>query len=272
MHGSQVMGRKIVVQKAKRRRYFNTKITSTTEISEMTNYTNITATTEILSEMINFGTCCVCFEDGFLIDATACCTHPPDTCKDCMANYIRSNYGAGVPSHVICPYPKCGSVFGVADLKKFILKTELLKWENNANFREIEKDPHFMWCAKTGCGYGGIVDTEYYSFFTCKKCNTRTCCRHRTVMHENISCDEYDEQQQRNAEKESEKYLKTIPKSCPLCHVKIERDGGCSHIKCVMCQYEFCWKCLADHKKILAEGNHFHKSTCKFYRPWIQSI
>eukprot|EP00752_Nemacystus_decipiens_P008131 g7271.t1 len=30
-------------------------------------------------------------------------------------------------------------------------------------------------------------------------------------------------------------------KRCPSCHVPIFKDGGCNHMKCSMCQFEFCW-------------------------------
>ena len=32
---------------------------------------------------------------------------------------------------------------------------------------------------------------------------------------------------------------------CPMCRTKIEKDGGCNHMQCRLCGYQFCWICLA---------------------------
>jgi len=31
---------------------------------------------------------------------------------------------------------------------------------------------------------------------------------------------------------------------CPNCHSAIEKDGGCNHIICKQCKFDFCWVCL----------------------------
>ncbi|CAM9395661.1 unnamed protein product [Pylaiella littoralis] len=38
----------------------------------------------------------------------------------------------------------------------------------------------------------------------------------------------------------------TNTKRCPNCHVPIFKDGGCNHMKCSMCQHEFCWLHLTE--------------------------
>ena len=30
---------------------------------------------------------------------------------------------------------------------------------------------------------------------------------------------------------------------CPKCRAPFEKDGGCPHMVCMMCQYEWCWYC-----------------------------
>jgi len=40
-------------------------------------------------------------------------------------------------------------------------------------------------------------------------------------------------------------------KHCPKCQVKIEKNGGCNHMRC-KCGHHFCWICLGDYR-----GRHF---------------
>ena len=34
-------------------------------------------------------------------------------------------------------------------------------------------------------------------------------------------------------------------KRCPDCNIWIVKDGGCEHVTCSWCDFEFCWHCLA---------------------------
>ena len=35
---------------------------------------------------------------------------------------------------------------------------------------------------------------------------------------------------------------------CPECGILIQKNGGCSHVGCTKCKYEFCWDCLGSYK------------------------
>ncbi|CAD0111262.1 unnamed protein product, partial [Aureobasidium uvarum] len=69
---------------------------------------------------------------------------------------------------------------------------------------------------------------------------------------------DYDDEQ-------SEATIASITKPCPKCKVRIEIDGGCDHMTCAQCSYEFCFECLADYKKILKHDNRRHKRACVYY-------
>ncbi|AET40707.1 E3 ubiquitin-protein ligase HEL1 Ecym_6331 [Eremothecium cymbalariae DBVPG len=52
----------------------------------------------------------------------------------------------------------------------------------------------------------------------------------------------------RKAQEESENlnWMLQNTKECPKCNVNIEKNGGCNHMTCRSCSYEFCWLCEGD--------------------------
>ncbi|KAL1477163.1 hypothetical protein MTO96_035963, partial [Rhipicephalus appendiculatus] len=43
---------------------------------------------------------------------------------------------------------------------------------------------------------------------------------------------------------ETANYISAHTKDCPRCHICIEKNGGCNHMQCYSCKYDFCWMCL----------------------------
>lgn len=44
-------------------------------------------------------------------------------------------------------------------------------------------------------------------------------------------------------EDESLNLIRQTTKSCPNCNVSTERNGGCAHICCTQCYFEWCFIC-----------------------------
>ncbi|KAH7156957.1 hypothetical protein EDB81DRAFT_881251 [Dactylonectria macrodidyma] len=66
-------------------------------------------------------------------------------------------------------------------------------------------------------------------------------------------------------EQQSEATVSSTTKPCPGCGWAIEKNDGCSHMTCPSCQYQFCYECGANHRKIMAGDNTAHKESCKFH-------
>lgn len=43
---------------------------------------------------------------------------------------------------------------------------------------------------------------------------------------------------------ETANWISAHTKECPKCHSTIEKNGGCNHMTCRKCKYEFCWVCM----------------------------
>lgn len=59
-------------------------------------------------------------------------------------------------------------------------------------------------------------------------------------------------------ESENLNWVLSHTKECPKCSVNIEKDGGCNHMVCSSCKYEFCWICERDWAP---HGNSFYQCT-----------
>jgi hypothetical protein len=56
------------------------------------------------------------------------------------------------------------------------------------------------------------------------------------------------------------KWLGHFAKRCPSCRVVTERDGGCSHMRCKICSFEWCWFC---EQKYTGRYTFASKCPCK---------
>lgn len=48
---------------------------------------------------------------------------------------------------------------------------------------------------------------------------------------------------------ETANWIEANTQSCPKCQSQIEKNGGCNHMTCQKCRYEFCWICLGTWEK-----------------------
>ncbi|KAM7135197.1 E3 ubiquitin-protein ligase parkin isoform 2-T2 [Molossus nigricans] len=59
-------------------------------------------------------------------------------------------------------------------------------------------------------------------------------------------------------EESSKETIKKTTKPCPRCHVPVEKNGGCMHMKCPQptCQLEWCWSCGCEWSRACM-GDHW---------------
>jgi len=64
-----------------------------------------------------------------------------------------------------------------------------------------------------------------------------------------------------------------MTKKCPQCLVNIEKSGGCLHMVCHVCKYDFCWDCLQNY--IPGHIRNFHpekKMAAQLNVPLLQEM
>jgi len=129
-----------------------------------------------------------------------------------------------------------------------------------------------------------ITSEKFSQFMKCGACFNSFCyyCLGEMIFHEDSTCEECYKKiivnQGRNTflsknkcfyfteeiiwdckeeidilkgEEETVKWKNEFTKLCPECHSAIEKNGGCLHMVCDVCNYEFCWECgenWSEHK------------------------
>ncbi|ODQ46098.1 hypothetical protein PICMEDRAFT_34416 [Pichia membranifaciens NRRL Y-2026] len=116
-----------------------------------------------------------------------------------------------------CPYPDCESV------------VEFLGFDSD-NIASIEEQISFLLIPLVRCG------RKHQFCFACME-----------VSHAPCPCKVVEKWKQKcEDDSETLNWIQSNTKDCPKCHAIIEKNGGCNHLTCTACNYQFCWLCLGD--------------------------
>jgi hypothetical protein len=137
---------------------------------------------------------------------------------------------------------------------------ELPAWQPSCRYVRLTRvarylrDPNFMWCSTPDCGDALVRGVDEPPRLHCTSCGRHTCFNHERD-HPGLSCDEVDAAEEADAQRSSALLAastvydyKGVTKDCPQCSATIEKDGGCLHMTCVVCQHEFFWCCLRPYR------------------------
>ncbi|XP_027702271.1 E3 ubiquitin-protein ligase parkin-like [Vombatus ursinus] len=131
-------------------------------------------------------------------------------------------------------------------------------------------------CPSPGCGAGLLPEPEVRKI-TCEPSNGLGCgfifCRDCKEEYHEGECSTLfqasgataqafmvDEQAAERArwEEASKETIKKTTKPCPRCHIPVEKNGGCMHMKCPQpqCKFEWCWNCSLEWNRSCM-GDHW---------------
>eukprot|EP01102_Stenamoeba_stenopodia_P016296 TRINITY_DN5678_c0_g1_i1.p1 TRINITY_DN5678_c0_g1~~TRINITY_DN5678_c0_g1_i1.p1 ORF type:complete len:591 (+),score=97.65 TRINITY_DN5678_c0_g1_i1:108-1775(+) len=195
-------------------------------------------------------TCPVCYsdygiEDMYVIDE---CYHR--FCFGCIGHYIKEQINQGNCKQIKCPDPTCSVNLHPQEIRHCVDGEMYAKYEKFALKSALDAMPNLVYCPKLGCNNAmiGDEDTEENPMIRCSnpECQFTFCCNCKEEWHADVTCAQWQQWKKENSENDqrTEDWLKLNAKACPQCKSAIEKNGGCNHMTCKKCQYEFCWLCM----------------------------
>jgi hypothetical protein len=185
--------------------------------------------------------------------------HDLDICHTCLAQHIATQLesrGRAGSEQLTCPSPGCGHAYSHDEIRMLASPETFAQYDKLRLLGHLATLPNFRWCLREGCQMGQVYDfsamhnfpgTRQRSRIVCDACGFEMCFYHQMPWHEGQTCVDYDADRGDPQAEATEEWLRQNTKPCPgLCGAAVEKKGGCFHMTCQVCRFEFCWECLAD--------------------------
>ncbi|CEO99254.1 hypothetical protein PBRA_001160 [Plasmodiophora brassicae] len=195
-------------------------------------------------------TCVICHETFPKTAALGLpCGHYFDV--QCWRGHLRARLADG-PSCVFatCPAVKCREIVH-EDMWHRVFEEESRQIQRYSAFllrSYVELNPNLIWCPSPTCDKalmfrGGNHDGKSPDLLC--ECGFRVCFRCSCAAHSPVDCKMMSRWRlQCETDGDNAEYIMNNSRQCPQCSVPIHRASGCNHIRCVMCNFEFCWLCM----------------------------
>ncbi|CCE64608.1 hypothetical protein TPHA_0I01020 [Tetrapisispora phaffii CBS 4417] len=211
----------------------------------------------------DFFTCPICCEDQIKETYSLECGH--EYCISCYRHYIEDRLNKG--NIITCM--SCSLALKNTDIDELMNGPSSEKLMHSSIKSFVQKhNENYRWCPFTDCKcivhiqdtteFVEYIRLHYSPYVLCNESH-RFCFSCSFEMHSPADC-EITSSWIKKAKKESDNlnWVLSHTKECPKCSVNIEKNGGCNHMICSSCKYEFCWICNSDWKP---HGSSFYQCT-----------
>nr|CAX73081.1 ariadne 2 [Schistosoma japonicum] len=177
-------------------------------------------------------------------------------CPDCWCSYLTIKIEEGLSIEINCMSVGC-NVLVIEDFLLTLLKNSPVKdkYLNLLFHRTVESHPSLRFCIGLGCPVLiCALEEPKARRVQCERCHAEFCFMCSEAYHAPTSCATLKQWLVKcRDDSGTANYMTAHTKDCPSCHVCIEKNEGCNHMKCSLCHYEFCWVCLGIWKSHDAE-------------------
>lgn len=165
-------------------------------------------------------------------------------CRECLATYVSMAIRERRTSHGMlrCPIDNCKAVIEESLLRNL---ADPQDWEKHRRFVDEQKLVQhrlLRLCPRPQCdGWARLAchvsNTKTYVDIACRTCHHHFCANFGSGPHQGEGCEQACDQGYFNWKS------KHSIKSCPGCGHHVQKAYGCSHMACMACGTDWCWKC-----------------------------
>ncbi|PTB61989.1 hypothetical protein BBK36DRAFT_1189917 [Trichoderma citrinoviride] len=194
--------------------------------------------------------CDICCEDEEGLQTFAMkCGHR--YCVDCYRHYLTQKIqDEGESARIQCPSDGCGRILDARSLDLLVTPELTDRYHELLNRTYVEDKDTFKWCPAPDCPNAiecGVKKKDLDKIVPTVECNCgyRFCFGCPNPDHQPAPCDLVKRWLKKCADdSETANWISAHTKECPKCSSTIEKNGGCNHMTCRKCKYEFCWMCM----------------------------
>ncbi|UKZ76335.1 hypothetical protein TrVFT333_004037 [Trichoderma virens FT-333] len=194
--------------------------------------------------------CDICCEDEEGLQTFAMkCGHR--YCVDCYRHYLTQKIqDEGESARIQCPSDGCGRILDSRSLDLLVTPELTDRYHELLNRTYVEDKDTFKWCPAPDCPNAiecGVKKKDLEKIVPTVEClcGYRFCFGCPNPDHQPAPCDLVKRWLKKCADdSETANWISAHTKECPKCSSTIEKNGGCNHMTCRKCKYEFCWMCM----------------------------
>lgn len=222
---------------------------SKTLMNEILNEKNLLSSSNPASaiQAVTMQECSICMEEKTSNEfCTLSCGH--EFCTECLQTMLDNAVTEKQSSSLRCPNPTCKRSIEDSDISKINNNIKKINLLNDIKLQEwLLGQKGVKHCTTPNCSFSFINEKTDQFTMKCAQCAAEYCAQCLFPHAWNVSCTEAALASDKNAaEKASEQWELSNTKPCPKCKAKIEKNGGCKHMKCGTCKFDFCWNCLQE--------------------------
>lgn len=192
--------------------------------------------------------CQVCFDEGYLTYLPCRCYFCANCLSDWMVTQIQE-LQFQEKGTVVCLLEGCKKTFDPSVMLPDLNHDQRLRVTDALTRSYLVKTDDIRLCPNSKCTYAGVISLKEKckSTLECELCDKKW----REKVHYSFLEDIINpllSYELPNSNFMSDIWEEVFTNQCPKCSISIIKNGGCPHMTCKKCGYEFCWHCLHDYK------------------------
>lgn len=193
--------------------------------------------------------CDICYsEENDLYSLALSCQHR--FCINCYEKYLVIKIAEeGESRFLSCPGYKCNLSVNEAVVSQIVPEKILEKYKTLLLKSYVDDQSNLKWCPSPNCD--NAIECKVTTAQLDRIIPTVTCAEgHKFCFgcllqdHQPSLCSTAKLWLKKCADdSETANWISVNTKECSKCNSTIEKNGGCNHMTCKKCKYEFCWIC-----------------------------